>query len=306
MSQPPRKQNARQGSRSNQPTSGGKARQQSSSGGSGRQGTQSARGSQPPVARRPVQQAGSKSQFSREVDRRLPPFSLQRYVVIWLLGMIPLVIVLLLLLRPGSNQAAQQTAQATATTLTSGFATDGTPAVPTPAVQTPAAQVGANPTATLSAPNVPKVATSGPGKYIVIDTTKGKIVAKLYTEPEAGVAGTIKNFEDKAKAGYFNGLTFHRVEDWVIQGGDPDGNGTGGGDMPSEYNMVPFGIGALGVARGQDPAINNDSQFFITKTEAGFLDGQYTNWGQVTEGMDVVNAIAIGDKINSITVEERQ
>ena len=60
------------------------------------------------------------------------------------------------------------------------------------------------------------------------------------------------------------------------------------------------------VARGQDPAISNDSQFFITKSAAGWLDGQYTNWGQVTEGMDVVNAIAIGDKINSITVEERQ
>jgi cyclophilin family peptidyl-prolyl cis-trans isomerase len=247
-----------------------------------------------------VQQSGQSS-FSREVDRRLPPFSLQRYVVIWLLGMIPLVIVLLLLLRPfggnqNSNQAGRQTAQATATTSSSGFATDQTPQLP----------ANANPTPTLSALNVPQVATSGPGKYMIIDTTKGKIVAKLYTEPEANVAGTIKNFEDKAKAGHFNGLTFHRVEDWVIQGGDPAGNGTGGGDMPSEYNMIPFGAGALGVARGPDPAVNNDSQFFITKTEAGWLDGQYTNWGQVTEGMDVVNAIAIGDKINSITIEERK
>jgi cyclophilin family peptidyl-prolyl cis-trans isomerase len=255
------------------------------------------------VTRRPVQQSGQ-SNFSREVDRRLPPFSLQRYVVIWLLGMIPLLIVLLLLLQPFGNnnqagqgtQGSQQTAQATATTSTGAFATDGTPA----------GQAGAVATPTLSALNVPKVATSGPGKYMVIDTTKGKIVAKLYTEEEANVDGTIANFEEKAKAGYFNGLTFHRVEDWVVQGGDPLGTGTGGGDMPSEYNMVPFGAGALGVARGQDPAINNDSQFFITKTAAGWLDGQYTNWGQVTEGMDVVTSIAIGDKINSITVEERQ
>jgi cyclophilin family peptidyl-prolyl cis-trans isomerase len=255
------------------------------------------------VTRRPVQQSGQ-SNFSREVDRRLPPFSLQRYVVIWLLGMIPLVIVLLLLLNPFGNnnqasqgtQGSQQTAQATATTSTGAFATDGTPA----------GQAGAVATPTLSALNVPKVATSGPGKYMVIDTTRGKIVAKLYTEEEANVDGTIANFEEKAKAGYFNGLTFHRVEDWVVQGGDPLGTGTGGGDMPSEYNMVPFGAGALGVARGQDPAINNDSQFFITKTAAGWLDGQYTNWGQVTEGMDVVNSIAIGDKINSITIEERQ
>jgi peptidyl-prolyl cis-trans isomerase B (cyclophilin B) len=301
MSQPPRKQKSKQGSSNYQQSSGGKARQTGAGGGgAGRQGAQSTRGSQPPVTRRPVQQRSGQSDFSREVDRRLPPFSLQRYVVIWLLGMIPLVIVLLLLLQPfGNNQGSQgtqQNAQATATTSTGAFATDGTPA----------GQAGAIATPTLSALNVPKVATSGPGKYMVIDTSKGKIVAKLYTEEEAGVAGTIANFEEKAKAGFFNGLTFHRVEDWVIQGGDPDGNGTGGGDMPSEYNMVPFGAGALGVARGQDPAINNDSQFFVTKTPAGWLDGQYTNWGQVTEGMDVVNAIAIGDKINSITVEERQ
>jgi cyclophilin family peptidyl-prolyl cis-trans isomerase len=294
MSQPPKKRKTNQGSRSNQPASGDRARQQT-----GRQGAQSTRGSRPPVARQPVQQ-DRQSSLSREVDRRLPPFSLQRYVVIWLLGMIPLVIVLLLLLRPfGGDQAgqgSQQTAQATATTSTGAFATDGTPAGQTGAIATP----------TLSALNVPQVATSGPGKYMVIDTTKGQIVAKLYTEEEAGVANTVTNFEEKAKAGYFNGLTFHRVEDWVIQGGDPEGTGGGGGDMPSEYNMVPFGSGALGVARGPDPAVNNDSQFFITKTDAGWLDGQYTNWGQVTEGMDVVNAIAIGDKINSITVEERQ
>lgn len=303
MSQPPRKKKAKQASGYNQPSSGGTARPQTGAGSrpAARQGAQSTRGSQPPVTRRPVQQSGQ-SNFSREVDRRLPPFSLQRYVVIWLLGMIPLVIVLLLLLRPfgddsnQTGQGSQQTAQATATTATGSFATNGTPA----------GQAGAVATPTLNALNVPQVATSGPGKYMVIDTTKGQIVAKLYTEAEANVANTVANFEEKAKAGYFNGLTFHRVEDWVIQGGDPEGTGRGGGKIPSEYNMVPFGAGALGVARGQDPAINNDSQFFITKTPAGWLDGQYTNWGQVTEGMDVVNAIAIGDKINSITIEERQ
>jgi cyclophilin family peptidyl-prolyl cis-trans isomerase len=147
---------------------------------------------------------------------------------------------------------------------------------------------------------------SGPGKYMTIDTSKGKIVCKLYTDPEAGVGKTIANFEAKAKAGYFNGLTFHRVEDWVIQGGDPLGNGTGGGQMPSEYNQLTFGPGALGIARGGDPAINNDSQFFITKSDASYLDGQYTNWGQVVGGMDVVNQIAIGDKINTLTIEDLQ
>ena len=54
--------------------------------------------------------------------------------------------------------------------------------------------------------------------------------------------------------------------------------------MPSEYNQIDFKAGALGVARGGDPAINNDSQFFIVKTDSSFLDGQYTNWGRVSPG----------------------
>jgi peptidyl-prolyl cis-trans isomerase B (cyclophilin B) len=140
---------------------------------------------------------------------------------------------------------------------------------------------------------------------MIIETAKGRIVLKLFTDPSAGVPKTIANFTEKANKGYFDGLTFHRVENWVLQGGDPLGTGTGGGDMPSEYNQLPFVLGSLGVARGGDPAINNDSQFFIVKsaTEAAGLVGQYTNWGQVTEGMDVVNQIAIGDKMTKVRVE---
>ncbi len=143
------------------------------------------------------------------------------------------------------------------------------------------------------------------GKYFVLDTVKGCIVARLYTDPSANVANSIANFEEKANSGYFNGLTFHRVEDWVIQGGDPEGNGTGGGRMPSEYNDITFKVGSLGIARGQDPTQNNDSQFFITKTPAEWLDGQYTNWGEVVEGMDVVNRIAVGDQINTASVVDK-
>jgi peptidyl-prolyl cis-trans isomerase B (cyclophilin B) len=148
-------------------------------------------------------------------------------------------------------------------------------------------------------------AASGGEKYMVIETAKGRITAKLHTQSDAGVSKTIANFETKANSGYFNNLTFHRVENWVIQGGDPAGNGTGGGDMTAEYNQLPFTAGALGVARGGDKAINNDSQFFIVKSDASNLNGEYTNFGQVTEGMDVVNQIAIGDKINKVTVENR-
>ena len=132
-----------------------------------------------------------------------------------------------------------------------------------------------------------------------IKTTKGDIVLTL---DAADAPYTVKNFMDKATTKFYNNLTFHRVEDWVIQGGDPLGNGTGGGKMPTELSAKPFVTGSLGVARGQDIHVSNDSQFFITKSDASWLNNQYTNFGQVTSGMDVVNKIAIGDKIMSITI----
>ncbi|MDE3113870.1 MAG: peptidylprolyl isomerase [Chloroflexota bacterium] len=114
---------------------------------------------------------------------------------------------------------------------------------------------------------------------------------------------TVARFAQKARSGFYGGLTFHRVEDWVVQGGDPSGNGTGGGRVPSEYNDLSFKLGAVGIARGQDPAWNNDSQWFVVKKDSTFLDKQYTNFGQVTSGMDVIMGIKIGDKIKSITIQ---
>ncbi len=134
----------------------------------------------------------------------------------------------------------------------------------------------------------------------VIKTSKGDIKLTLngHDAPR-----TVKNFIDKAKSDYYKGLIFHRVEDWVIQGGDPDGDGAGGGLMQTELNDQPFVAGSLGVARGSDIRISNDSQFFITKTDASWLNGQYTNFGIVTEGIDVVEKINIGDKILGVTFE---
>lgn len=114
---------------------------------------------------------------------------------------------------------------------------------------------------------------------------------------------TVERFAGKARSGFYDNLTFHRVEDWVVQGGDPLGTGTGGQRVPSEYNDLNFAIGAVGIARGQDPAFNNDSQWFVCKKDASFLDRQYTNFGMVTSGMDVVQGIKIGDKIKRITIE---
>ena len=114
---------------------------------------------------------------------------------------------------------------------------------------------------------------------------------------------TVERFAGKARSGFYDNLIFHRVEDWVVQGGDPLGTGTGGEKVPSEYNDLSFKLGAVGIARGPDPAINNGSQFFVVKRDSTFLDKQYTNFGNVTAGMDVVQGIKIGDKIKSITVE---
>jgi len=114
---------------------------------------------------------------------------------------------------------------------------------------------------------------------------------------------TVERFAGKARSGFYNNLIFHRVEDWVVQGGDPLGTGTGGEKVPSEYNDLTFALGAVGIARGPDPAINNGSQWFVVKKESSFLDKQYTNFGLVTSGMDVVNGVKIGDKIKSITIE---
>jgi peptidyl-prolyl cis-trans isomerase B (cyclophilin B) len=135
-----------------------------------------------------------------------------------------------------------------------------------------------------------------------IKTSKGNINVILFGDI---APNTVKNFVVKADTGYYNGLTFHRVEDWLIQGGDPNGNGTGGGQMAAEQTpSKPFVAGSIGVARASNPQINNDSQFFITKTDASWLNGQYTNFGLVTSGMDVVNNIQKGDKIVGITINQ--
>src|SRR3989344_762702 len=143
---------------------------------------------------------------------------------------------------------------------------------------------------------VPTNATSASNLTIatkaIIKTSKGNITISLY---DKDAPNTIANFLKKASNGFYNNLTFHIVEDWVIQGGDPKGDGTGGGNMNTELNNKPFVIGSVGVARGSDIKVSNDSQFFITKTDAPWLNNQYTNFGIVTEGMDVVKKIQIED-----------
>jgi peptidyl-prolyl cis-trans isomerase B (cyclophilin B) len=152
-------------------------------------------------------------------------------------------------------------------------------------------------------------AAAGGRKTATIELDKGGAIT-LELFPQLAPKW-VDNFVQKANAGFYNGLTFHRVEDWVVQGGDPRGNGTGGGNIPTELNERPFAAGSVGVARGPDIRVSNDAQFFIiTKAappELGGkwvqLDKQYTNFGQVTEGMDIVRRVQIGDKIKRITIK---
>ncbi len=139
-------------------------------------------------------------------------------------------------------------------------------------------------------------------KTMTVDTSRGQIVIRL--SDDASVHNTVAHFEKYANDGFFDGLTFHRVEGWVIQGGDPTGTGAGGNKMAAEYNKIPFGKGAVGVARGPDRTRNSDCQWFVVKKDSDFLNGDYTNFGQVTSGMDVVEQIRIGDTMSKVRVTE--
>lgn len=137
--------------------------------------------------------------------------------------------------------------------------------------------------------------------HIRIETAKGDIEVDLRGDL---LPLTVANFVKLAKSGFYDGLTFHRVEDWVIQGGDPRGDGTGGPgysinlETDSQLKNVR---GAIAMARSQDPN-SAGSQFYILKTDADWLNGQYAVFGNVTKGMDVVDKITVGDVIDKIVI----
>jgi len=143
--------------------------------------------------------------------------------------------------------------------------------------------------------------TDDKAKFATITTSKGDIKVELF---ESVAPGTVANFKSKVSSNYYKGLTFHRVEDWVLQGGDPLGTGTGGGNIATELSKTPFELGSLGVARGGNIEISNDSQFFICTADCAWLTGQYTNFGKVVAGLDVAKKMQVGDKILGIKLEE--
>jgi peptidyl-prolyl cis-trans isomerase B (cyclophilin B) len=170
----------------------------------------------------------------------------------------------------------------------------------------PIAPVGAQ-QPTQPAPPEPKDAPRG-GKKVkqtaVITMEKGGEINIEFFPDDA--PKTVENFVTLAKKGFYDGVTFHRVEpNFVVQGGDPKGNGTGGPGytIKDEFNKQKHVRGMVAMARTQAPN-SAGSQFYITLAPAHFLDGQYTVFGRVTSGMEVVDKIKVGDKMKSVKIIE--
>ena len=134
------------------------------------------------------------------------------------------------------------------------------------------------------------------------DTDRGPIKVEL--KPEQAPL-TVANFVNLARRGFYDGLNFHRViDDFMIQGGCPQGTGTGGPGYKFEdeaRNGLTHERGVLSMANA-GPATNG-SQFFITHVATPWLDGKHTVFGKVVQGMDAVDAVRQGDKIKSVTIE---
>src|SRR3954466_11697012 len=137
---------------------------------------------------------------------------------------------------------------------------------------------------------------SDPENTLILETTKGRVVIELRPDLAPGHVERIKTL---AREGFYDGVVFHRViEGFMAQGGDPTGTGTGGArdlpDLPAEVtNKYRFIRGICGMAPDPQPNSAN-SQFFIMFAPAPSLDGQYTIWGRVVSGMDVVDKIKRG------------
>ena len=130
-------------------------------------------------------------------------------------------------------------------------------------------------------------------------STGGRVAIQL--RPDAAPAH-VERIKTLTRRGFYNGLTFHRViEGFMAQGGDPTGTGTGGSDLPNipaEFTQEPFKRGSVGMARSQSPNSAN-SQFFICYEGCAPLTGQYTLFGEVVSGMDVVDKIKKGSSANN-------
>ena len=130
---------------------------------------------------------------------------------------------------------------------------------------------------------------------IIMETSKGTVTIELRPDLAPGHCDRIKEL---AREGFYDGIIFHRVIDgFMAQVGCPNGTGMGGSDKPNlqaEFNAEPHVRGTCSMARTNQPHSAN-SQFFICFEDAGFLNNQYTVWGKVTDGMDVIDQLQKGE-----------
>src|SRR5438445_7656635 len=153
-------------------------------------------------------------------------------------------------------------------------------------------------------PAEPEKGSSRVKQTAEITMEKGGVI-KIEFFPE-DAPKTVENFVTLAKKGFYDGLVFHRViAGFMAQGGDPKGDGTGGPGytIKDEFNKQKHVRGAVAMARTNAPN-SAGSQFYITLAPAHFLDNQYTVFGRVTSGMEVVDKIKVGDKMKSVKILE--
>ncbi len=139
---------------------------------------------------------------------------------------------------------------------------------------------------------------------LYLDLKDGRVTIELRPDLAPNHVARIKEL---TREGFYDGVVFHRVIDgFMAQTGDPTGTGRGGSDKPdlaAEFSDANHGRGAVSMARAQNPDSAN-SQFFIVFSDASFLDGQYTVWGQVVDGMEHVDAIKRGSQAANGAVDD--
>jgi len=217
----------------------------------------------------------------------------------------------------GRGTQTPDSAAGTTPTVAADAAT--TPSAPTPdaAAATPVAGDAPQPAADAAsradmykAPEDQALDAAGTAYFATIETNRGPITLELW--PDAAPEH-VNAFIFLARKGFYDGLTFHRVEPgFVIQGGDPTGTGGGGPGytLPGEFNAdnpIPHRAGTLAMARTSDPN-SAGSQFYVVLADspnASSLDGQYTNFGHVISGMDTLAKIQKGDVMTKVTIEEK-
>lgn len=165
--------------------------------------------------------------------------------------------------------------------------------------------------ATLLLSSLPAAFAQGADPVVLLQTSKGPIAIRVY---RSMAPRTAANFLDLVSRGFYNGLSFHRIESWCIQGGDPNGNGTGDFIDPETGRPRYLNLeispqlhhnaaGVVAMARSQNP--NSAScQFYITKSPTRQLDGQYAIFGGVVDGINTVYRIGRGDQIISAQIVE--